>query len=258
VDDVIRDLKEHGAAAVIVSVSRCTQRDAASRVARMVREFPRIPAVALLTQLEPQTAQTVLTLGQSGVQRVIDVRHPAGWSELRRLLTVDRISGIQRLAVTRLATDLAGAPADCWRFFETIFQCPPNVSTVRMLSTYLGVLPSTLMSRFFRARLPAPKRYLAVARLTRAASLFENGGLSVANVSNYLDYSSPQSFGRHIRTILGITAMEFRRRYDGEGMLDRFRQDLVVPHLGVLRSFHPLGVAAEPLFTGMDLGARLY
>ena len=40
------------------------------------------------------------------------------------------------------------------------------------------------MSRFFRANLPAPKRYLALARLVRAAHLFENHGFSIANVSN--------------------------------------------------------------------------
>jgi AraC-like DNA-binding protein len=96
------------------------------------------------------------------------------------------------------------------------------------------------MSRFFRARLPAPKRYLATARLVRAARLLENTGLSVANVANHLDYSSPQSFGRHIRTMLGFTAVEFRQRYDGEGMLRRFREDLVLPHVTILRRFSPL------------------
>jgi AraC-like DNA-binding protein len=140
----------------------------------------------------------------------------------------------------QLTIDLAGAPGDCWRFFEVLFHCLPRVSTVRELSAKLEVLPSTLMSRFFRAHLPAPKRYLIMARLTRAASLFENPGLSVANVSNQLDYSSPQSFGRHIRTALHITAVDFRTRYDGEGMLRRFREELVLPYLATFRGFTPL------------------
>jgi AraC-like DNA-binding protein len=156
------------------------------------------------------------------------------------MLMADQGADIQRLALAQLTTDLAGVPADCWRFFEVLFRCPPQISTVRMFAQRLGVLPSTLMSRFFRARLPAPKRYLAMARLTRAASLFENPGLSVANVSNHLDYSSPQSFGRHVRTILRITAVEFRQRYDGEGMLHRFREDLIHPFLPVLRTLTPL------------------
>jgi AraC-like DNA-binding protein len=104
----------------------------------------------------------------------------------------------------------------------------------------------TLMSRFFRARLPAPKRYLSSSRLVRAARLLENEGLSVANVADHLDYSSPQSFGRHVRAQLGLTASEFRRRFDGEGMLHRFREELVLPHLSRLRTFSPL-TAPTPL-----------
>ncbi len=240
VEDVIRDLKERGAAAVLMSVSRCSREEAGTRVASMVREFPRIPAVAILTEIEPQTPQTVLTLGRSGVQTLIDVRQPNGWRELRNVLMSDRATDIQRPALAQLTTDLAGAPPDCWRFFEMLFRCPPQVSTVRLFAQRLDVLPSTLMSRFFRARLPAPKRYLAMARLTRAASLFENPGLSVANVANHLDYSSPQSFGRHVRTVLRITAVEFRQRYDGEGMLHRFRDELVLPFASALRMLTPL------------------
>jgi len=240
VEDVIRDLKERGAEAVLMSVSRCQHDETGARLANMVREFPRIPAVAILTELEPRTPQTVLTLGRSGVRTLIDVRHPAGWRELRNVLMADRATDVQRLALAQLTADLAGVPADCWRFFEALFRCSPQVSTVRILARKLDVLPSTLMSRFFRAHLPAPKRYLAMARLTRAASLFENPGLSVANVSNHLDYSSPQSFGRHVRTVLRITAVEFRQRFDGEGMLHRFREELVLPFLPVLRTFTPL------------------
>src|SRR5690349_16031843 len=98
------------------------------------------------------------------------------------------------------------------------------------------------MSRFFRAGLPAPKRYLAMARLVRAAQLFENPGLSISNVANRLDYSSPQSFGRHVRGLIQLSAVEFRQRYDGEGMLQRFRSDLITPYLSRLHTFTPLSV----------------
>ena len=83
-----------------------------------------------------------------------------------------------------------------------------------------------------------------MARLVCAARLFENPGLSITIVANELDYSSPQAFGRHLKSILRITAMEFRQRYDGEGMLQLFRDELVLPHIGRLRSFDPLGIDA--------------
>lgn len=241
VDDVLRDLRSRRAGAVLLSVTRCTSHDAA-RMAMMVREFPRVPAVALLTQVERGTPEAVLTLGRSGVERLVDVRAPGGWHTLRQVLGHDRSDPLAQLALETLRRDLAGAPADCLRFFALLFQDVPRLTTVRALARRLGVVPSTLMSRFFRSGLPAPKRYLALARLVRAACLFENPGLSVASVSNTLDYSSPQSFGRHVRTVLHMTAGQFRDRYDGEGMLQRFRSELVLPFLPVLRHFTPFEV----------------
>jgi AraC-like DNA-binding protein len=79
-----------------------------------------------------------------------------------------------------------------------------------------------------------------MSRLVRAARLFENPGFSVANVSNHLDYSSPQSFGRHVKTLMHLTAVQFRERYDGEGMLQHFRESLVHPHIDKLRQLRPL------------------
>jgi len=242
IDDVIRDVKEQRASAVLVSVTRCGPRDA-TRVAMLVREFPRVPTVALLTELESNAPASVLTLGRSGVQTLVDVRQPAGWHVLRDVLLADQSRDVSRLALAQLSTDLAGAHPDCWRFFEVLFGPSNGIGTIRSLSRHLGVIPSTLMSRFFRARLPAPKRYLATARLVRAAQLFENPGLSIANVANRLDYSSPQSFGRHVRGLIQLTAVEFRQRYDGEGMLERFRADLVLPYLTTLRTFTPLSLA---------------
>jgi AraC-like DNA-binding protein len=250
IDDVIRDVKERRASAVLVSVTRCGPRDA-TRVAMLVREFPRVPTVALLTELESNAPSAVLTLGRSGVQTLVDVRQPAGWRVLRDVLLADQSRDVSRLALAQLSADLAGAHPDCWRFFEVLFSLPSGFGTVRSLSRHLGVIPSTLMSRFFRARLPAPKRYLATARLVRAAQLFENPGLSVANVANRLDYSSPQSFGRHVRGLIQLTAVEFRQRYDGEGMLQRFRADLIVPYLTTLRSFTPLSLST-PLIKGSN------
>jgi AraC-like DNA-binding protein len=238
VDDVMRDVREARAGAVVLSVSYC-ERAPSESVATMVREFPRVTTLALLSELGPRTPQTLLSLGTSGVRRLIDVRDASGWRALRSALTECGTS-LQRLALRRLAQDLEGATHDCWRFFEALFLSPPSVTTVRRLSRRLDVVPSTLMSRFFRAGLPAPKRFLAMARLVRAANLFENHGFSVANIANHLEYSSPQSFGRHVRTLLHLTAVEFRERYDGEGMLERFRADLVLPNLATLRRLAPL------------------
>ncbi len=237
-DEVIADLRERRAGAVLVSITRYGLHSTA-RMAAMVREFPRVPAMALLTETQYSTPQSALALGQLGVRILIDARQPSGWQTLREILSAERSSDLQRTALGRLSADLVGAPNDCWRFFELLFSHSPQVHTVRQLSRHLCILPSTLMSRFFRAHLPPPKRYLALARLIRAAKLFENPGLSIASVANYLDYSSPQSFGRHVRTMMRISPVQFREHYDGPGMLQYFREQLILPYVDTLRSFRP-------------------
>jgi AraC-like DNA-binding protein len=239
VAELVQDLKSNRASAVLVSVARCDSKSRAG-VAALVRQFPRVPTVALLTQLDRAAPHVMLSLGTTGVRQIVDVRNADGWRELRGYLLSRRTDDIQREAISQLSIDLSGVPVDCWCFFEALFLAPARVTSVRALSRRLDVLPSTLMSRFFRAQLPAPKQYLAVSRLVRAARLFENPGFSVANVANHLDYSSPQSFGRHVKTVLQITAVQFRERYDGAGMLRQFRESLVLPHLETLRRLRPL------------------
>ncbi len=237
-EEVLADLRERRAGAVLISIARYGLQSSA-RMAAMVREFPRIPAMALLTEAQYSTPQNLLELGQLGVRILIDARQPSGWQALRDILAAERSSDLQRTALGQLAGDLTGVSPDCWRFFELLFSHTPQVHTIRQLARELNILPSTLMSRFFRAHLPPPKKYLSLARLIRAAKLFENPGLSVASVANYLDYSSPQSFGRHVRTVMHMSPVDFREKYDGTGMLQYFRVELVLPHLPVLRSFKP-------------------
>ena len=237
-EEVLADLRERRAGAVLISIARYGLQSSA-RMAAMVREFPRVPAMALLTETHYSTPQNLLSLGQLGVRILIDARQPSGWQTLREILAAERSNDLQRTALGQLSSDLAGAPADCWRFFELLFSNSPQIHNVRQMAKQMNILPSTLMSRFFRAHLPPPKRYLSLARLIRAAKLFENPGLSVASVANYLNYSSPQSFGRHVRTVMKMSPVVFRETYDGTGMLQYFRGELVLPYAEVLRSFKP-------------------
>lgn len=237
-DEVMADLRHHKANLVLISVTRYGSQNS-SRVAAMVREFPRVPAVALLTETQSSTPHATLALGQLGVRTLVDARMPAGWQMLRNLLAAQGSNDLLRSALSQISLDLPGVSRDCWRFFELLFDSAPRISTVRQLARHLNILPSTLMSRFFRAKLPAPKRYLSLARLIRAARLFENPGLSVARVANHLDYSSPQSFGRHVRTVMEMSPVKFRSTYDGQGMLQHFRTELVLPYADVLSVFRP-------------------
>ncbi len=243
VDELADDVRSQEVDAVILSVARYDTGSTA-RMAAMVREFPTVPTFALLTDVQRSTPHSVLELGRVGVRTLIDARSPAGWSALRDLLTHERSTDVQRQMLGALNLDLAGVAPDCWKFFELLFTHKPYIANVRQMGRYLNVVPGTLMSRFYRANLPSPKRYIDVGRLVRAARLLENAGLSVTSVARKLDYSSPQAFSRHVRCVLGMSPVRFREAYDGERMLRKFREELILPHVATLRSFRP--VTAQP------------
>ena len=239
VDALRHEVKRTAPAAVFMSVGRPLAEHAPG-VARLVREFPRVPMVALLSRVDQSTPHTVLNLGNCGIRTLVDVRDSSGWHRLRDFVAREAVGDIDRLALAMLREELDGATEDCRKFFDALFHGRRVITTVRTLASALDVLPSTLMSRFFRAELPAPKRYLAWARLVRAARLLENPGLSIADASNQLEYSSAQSFGRHVKSVLGVTAGQFRRDHDGAAMLNRFRDELLRPHRDKLLDLRPL------------------
>lgn len=249
IDEVTRDVRHRGVGAILVSVKCCLTGigvPVTARVASIVRDYPRVTAVALLTDADGHAPAALLSLGRSGIRTLIDARVPSGWSALRDVLSrrVDRASDVESAATTRLAGDLRDAPWDCQRFFTALFTAPAGFTTVRALSYALEVTPTTLVSRFARRGLPSPKAYLATARLTRAAALLEDPAASIATVATHLEYSSPQSFGRHLQLRLQLTPSAFRKVFDGERMLEYFRTTLVLGFLPALRTFSPLAPPA--------------
>jgi len=236
-DQVLRDLRTNRVSAVIVSVSRYHQQYAPS-VARMVREFPRIPAVALLTSTESRATAALLSLGEHGVRTLVDAREPQGWRTLRTLVS-NEARTIDTLAISAIREDLADASPSAMRFFDTLFTVPRTMTTVLEFARHLAVVPTTFVSRFVRQGVPTPKRYLAAARLVRAAHLLENPGYSITQVAFLMEYSSPQSFSRHVSGVLNVGAAGFRRAYTGESMLQHMRETLVLPYRHRFRDFDP-------------------
>lgn len=224
--------------ALVISVHHC-RGEALPAVARFVREFPAIPAVALVSRHDREATDTLLKLGATGVRAAVDCTQPGGWRRLRDLVG-HPASPVAARILARLMPALEGAPEQARLFFDALARLAPVLTTVRGLARHLRITPSTLMSRFYRAGLPSPKTYLAGMRLLHAAHLLQNPGLSVADVAYRLDYSSPQSFGRHLKAMLGVTAGEFRRRFPFDVSLARYVDLLVTPHREALRAFHPL------------------
>jgi len=235
-------VRERPVDAVVFSVHECAQGQMEA-VGRLVRSFPGIPAVALVSRHDAAASEMLLRLGASGVRQVVDVTSPQGWTLLRRLLAEPASRAAARI-LGPLLDVLPELTADARLFLEALVRLAPTTPAVRGLIPHLGIRSSTLMSRFQRAELPSPKNYLVAIRLLHASQLFEGGGLSVSDVAYRLDYSSPQSLSRHLRASLGITASEFRRRFPFLQAMDRFLEVMIVPHRDRWINFHPLAMSA--------------
>ncbi|MGH9895210.1 MAG: hypothetical protein ACREA0_25150 [bacterium] len=86
----------------------------------------------------------------------------------------------------------------------------------------------------------SPKTYITYARLLWAAYLGELPALTIGDIADRLEASSPQSFCRTVRLVLALTPTDFRRRYDGPAMLERFRHQLIAPYRVTLQTFDPV------------------
>lgn len=238
VPEAVRAVRERPVDGILLSVHRCPP-NAVQEVRRLVHDFPGIPTVALVSTHDAASSETLLQLGATGLRQVVDVTGPTGWQRLRQLMAAPVTRAAARIQGP-LVGALGEAPADLRFFFEMLVRLAPDITTVRALCRACEVRPSTLMSRFSRAGLPSPKSYLASVRLLHAAHLLEAPGRSIADVAYRLEYSSPQSFGRHVRAMLGITSLEFRRRFPFPAALARFLELMIVPYRGVWPVFHPL------------------
>lgn len=238
VRDALRVVRERPVDAVLVSLRRCAG-DAPALLEQFTRAFPAIPTVALVTQRDPGDAEALLRLGATGVRQVVDATEPNGWRRLRDVLATPPTERAQVILVP--VFDALGATTPgARRFWEELVRSAPETTTVRRLAMRLRVTPSTFVSRFVRAGLPSPKDHLVAVRLCYAARLFDEGDLTVADVAYRLEYASPQSFGRHLRVVLGITPSEFRTRFPFCVVLERFLDRQVRPHVATWRTFRPL------------------
>jgi AraC-like DNA-binding protein len=238
IPEAIRAVRERPVDAILVSVHQC-QEQSLDLLDHLVRGFPGIPTVALVSRHDPSGSEALLHLGASGVRQVIDVTGPEGWHRLRQVLGQPATRDAARIQGPVFEA-LGPVPADARVLLEALIRLAPDLATARELTARLGVRCTTLMSRFARAGLPSPKSYLAAVRLLHATLLFERPGYTVADVAYRLDYSSPQSFGRHVRALLGITSSVLRRRFPFELALARFIDLMIVPYREVWAGFRPL------------------
>jgi hypothetical protein len=75
IPEAVRIVRERPVDAVLVSVHRCGP-EQVEVLGNLVREFPGIPTVALISQHDPSSTEMLLRLGASGVRQVVANRPP--------------------------------------------------------------------------------------------------------------------------------------------------------------------------------------
>lgn len=238
VAEVIKAVREEPVNAILISPGYI-KRSQIRGVTKLVRGFPGIPTVALVSSHDAVSSERLLELGGSGVRQMVDVTSRTGWGQLRELLA-DPICPTASAILEKIAPYLEGAAEDFTYFVEILARISPSTTTVRSLCRHLKVRPSTLMSRFFRAGIPSPRQYLSGVRMIHAVALLTESRLSIADVAYRMEYSSPQSFGRHVRNSMGITAGELRDSGDVDRLLNDYISNFIAPFRSRFRTFHPL------------------
>lgn len=259
VSGIYDDIATGHADGAVLSVAVVREADI-PRLAGLVRDLPATTVLGLVGEDGGAAAVPgILLLGRAGVTRLVDIRERTGWGALRDAFTLELPEGGVRPAVASVIEVVEmepdGTQQRCSegirRFLTAIFG--PGTTTAIAIAEELGVPPSTLSSRFARAGLPSPKQYLALAKLVRAAFLGEAPGMTIRAISERLQVSSPQAYGRMVRHMTGMTGLEYRQAINGAAALARFISAAVTPHRDILRGFDPLLMrprGAEPAAAG--------
>jgi hypothetical protein len=187
------------------------------------------PACLVVAVIDDRDRPQSIAIRNSGIPLVgLGV---AGNTPLRQTLACNsHADRAMRAAIVYCVANVATDVADIIpvaRFFRLLFT--PRIRSAKQLAFALDELPSTLTSRFFRAGLPSPRRFVAHARLVWAAHVAESS-ISTSAIARRVCAASPQGFHRSVRTLTGIPVAEFRQAYTGEGLLNKFVSDLVRPY----------------------------
>lgn len=195
--------------------------------------------VVILAGWAPHLTGVLLSLGRFGVREAVDVTTKEGLKRLRLLVLQPEWETAKRVHIA-MREPLERASDEMRHFMLRLVALAPSTATVKRLARAAGVLQTSLNSRFLRAHLPSPKRYLASVRLLFAAAMFEEPDTSISDVSHRLNYSSPQTFGRHVREVLGMTGSEFRLGCSFTDLAAHFNLRFLERHAHTLRSFRPV------------------
>jgi AraC-like DNA-binding protein len=149
-----------------------------------------------------------------GVHRLLHGSSPEKWAQLRGFLDGSDDADTRAFADLVRARYREQAP-QVRAAIEAIVGAETTPETARDVARVLGVKGSSLTSHFFRARLTSVGRLLQGWWLLAARrEMARNPDASVLDVAEALGFSSPQAFGRTVRSVFRCSATAWFAQMD--------------------------------------------
>ncbi len=171
--------------------------------------FPSLP-ILLYTNLAPETAGILLSLGRAGIRRALFTRVDDTPASIRGALEgeLERTASEQVLQIFSGALD--GLPTRLRWAFESALHLPADALSVEELARRANVKRRTCERWFARSGLPSPRIVLVLARLLYAHRLLLDPGYTIEDVTLKLGYGRTRTLQMHFKDVFGLTAGEMR------------------------------------------------
>jgi AraC-like DNA-binding protein len=195
----------------------------AQGIQRLHALFPSLPII-VYSGLSPDLPAVLLQLGQSGIRRVIVLRHDDHPQRLGDTLMGEAAHAVSRCLIDAIADLLQGFPGELRWAMETTLREPQAVTSVRALAERARMDRRTCLRWFAKAQLPPPSVTLTALRVVYAHRLLQDPGYTVEDVATRLGYAQARSFAQAAKEVLGLTPGEMRGALTPEEALDIVRE----------------------------------
>lgn len=208
-DDLLPDLTSCDA--LILAPVDARGRTAVATIERVVRDWPETGVVVFCpaSMQDAQDAPPARALVLAGAHELVyEGVHPTAGH-----LAVAVENARRYVAATSVSERMEPlVPVPARSMVHAVLAQPERVTSVDELARSLGVHRKTLFNRCERARFVQPGELIMWCRLAMAARLLDRSGATIESIALTLGFPSHTALRNRVKSYLGCTATEARRR----------------------------------------------
>jgi AraC-like DNA-binding protein len=205
-DELLPDLT--GCDALILAAVDARGRTAIATIERVVREWPET-GVVMFCPARANDAPPARALVLAGAHELVyEGVHPTAGH-----LAVAVENARRYVAATSVSERMEPlVPEPARSMVHAVLAQPERVTSVDELARSLGVHRKTLFNRCERARFLQPGELIMWCRLAMAARMLDRSGATIESIAQTLGFPSHTALRNRVKSYLGCTATEARRR----------------------------------------------